>query len=202
MWSFLDDKVKLPPVTDLQVLLTVISQVVSFSAFATIVFTLVYLVRKKNRQIPYAFTGYYLATFLGLDACTHVIGALTYFYPLQWLYVSTLCASALVALVTALLFIPFVPKVLALPSPIEYEMLMEDKRQAEAALQANRAALEQQTLQRNLLEQEASYLREQDVRRARDRDQSRIAQDRMDAILSRLEGTVKASYPEMLSDAV
>lgn len=201
MWTALNETATgQPQISELQMLIAVISQVVSFVSFGLIAFTILYLVHKQ-RNIPCSYAAYYFAAFLGLDGAAHIVCALTYYYPVYWLYVGLLAVSAAVTFAMALLFIPCVPKVLAIPSPAEYEATIARLDAALSEAATSRVALEQQTLQRNLFEQEASYLREQDVLRARERDTTRRAMDRMDTVLTRIEGVVRSTYPEMLTQA-
>lgn len=197
MWTFLlgDGKAAL---TESQAALVQADKVALFVAFAVVAFGVLYLTCKK-RTIPCSYIGYFFAAFLFLSGLSHGLGAFLPYYPVSIVYMSVTTVAAIASLVAALLFVPTVPKILALPTPVEYEALLGKGLRDEEELRTHRATLVKHVLQRNLLEQEVATLRDLHTLRMSDRDETKLALNRMDAVLDRLESVVRDTYPEMLT---
>lgn len=197
MWTFLmgDGKAAL---TSGQAALIQADKVALFVAFSVVAFGVLYLTCKK-RTIPCSYIGYFFATFLFLSGLSHGIGAFLPHYPMLFLYMSVTTVAAVTSLVAALLFVPTVPRILSMPTPVEYESILTKLQHDELELRKHRETLEKHVLQRNLLEQEVATLRDLHTLRVGDRDETKLALNRMDDVLTRLETVVRDTYPEMLT---
>jgi PAS domain S-box-containing protein len=73
-----------------------------------------FLVKRRDLPFPYIFSVF--ALFIFACGITHFFAAFTIYYPLYWREGYVKAATALVSIIAAVMFIPMIPKALALPS--------------------------------------------------------------------------------------
>ncbi|MEG4035341.1 PAS domain S-box protein [Microcoleus sp. S36b_A4] len=89
-------------------------------AYYSIPITLLYFVRKRQ-DLPYPWIFLLFSTFIIACGTTHLMEIWTLWHPTYWLSGCLKAITALVSVVTAIVLVPLIPKVLALPSPAQLE---------------------------------------------------------------------------------
>ena len=171
-------------------------------AYVAISVTLVYLVRKGRREIPFHWM--FLAFGVFIIACggTHFMEVWTLWTPMYWLAGMVKSVTALASVATALALPPLVPRTLGLVRSAK----LSDERQTE--LEAANAALTREITERRRAEDEVRKLAGDLETRVRERtaelaraneelaEKAAIVQHSRDAILSwELDGTVTSWNP-------
>ena len=126
-----------------------VSDAVIAASYYSIPVALGALVRRRS---DFAFPGlaWLFVTFIAACGTTHVLGALTLWYPVYWLDGGVKAFTAVISLVTAAALWPILPKALALPSPAQLQRLNNELQQQVAIrettarqLAESRAALQE-----------------------------------------------------------
>ena len=100
--------------------LHVISDATITFSYVAISLALLYLVTKrKDLTLPWVFSLF--GAFIFLCGTTHLLGIWILWDPVYWTEGIVKLATAAVSLVTAILLIPLMPKVLAMPTPTQLE---------------------------------------------------------------------------------
>ncbi|MEG4942711.1 PAS domain S-box protein [Microcoleus sp. F4-D5] len=110
-------------------------------AYYSIPITLLYFVRKRQ-DLPYPWIFLLFSTFIIACGTTHLMEIWTLWHPTYWLSGGLKAITALVSVVTAIVLMPLIPKILALPSPAQLEAAnrkleqeIRERIKVEAALQ-------------------------------------------------------------------
>src|SRR6266542_453046 len=105
----------------------VISDALIALSYLTISLTLVYLVRRARRDIPFSWMLLAFGLFIVACGMTHVMEIVTLWQPLFWLSADVKIVTALASVSTAIALPPLVPKILAMVSAAN---VSEDRRVA------------------------------------------------------------------------
>jgi len=114
--------------------LTVVSDALIALAYYSIPLTLLYFVRKR-RDLPYPQLFTMFSLFIVACGTTHLFSILTIWIPVYWFEAIVKAVTALVSVFTALLMFKIVPLALLLKSPSELEHEIQEKTEAQTALQ-------------------------------------------------------------------
>lgn len=132
----------------------VVSDIVIALAYYSIPIALFYFVRKRH-DLKYKSLFILFAAFILLCGTTHIMGVWSVWHGTYRLSGSIKAATALVSLATAVVMWPIIPKALRIPSPTQLAETnasllgeIEDRKKAEAELQAYKAELEQKVRER------------------------------------------------------
>ncbi|WP_414752044.1 sensor histidine kinase [Anabaena sp. CCY 9910] len=129
-------------------------------AYYSIPITLVYFVRKRQ-DLPFKWIFLLFGAFIVSCATSHVMEIWTLWHPTYWLSGFMKAITAFISIYTAIVLIPIVPQLLALPSPAQLEAANNqlkteiiERKTAEAALLQIKADLENRVEERtNQLQQ-------------------------------------------------
>ncbi|MBD2253439.1 sensor histidine kinase [Nostoc parmelioides] len=129
-------------------------------AYYSIPITLVYFVRKRQ-DLPFKWIFLLFGAFIVSCATSHVMEIWTLWHPTYWLSGLMKAITAFISIYTAIVLIPIVPQLLALPSPAQLEAANDqlkteiiERKTAEAALLQIKADLENRVEERtNQLQQ-------------------------------------------------
>ena len=124
-------------------------------AYYSIPLTLLYVVRQRQ-DLPFRWVFLLFGAFIVACGTTHLLEVWTLWYPIYWVSGAVKMVTATISIITALELIPLLPKVLALPSPVQLEQAnrelaheIGERKQIEAALRVSearyRAIVEDQT---------------------------------------------------------
>lgn len=150
--------------------LHVISDAVIALSYFTISVTLLWFVRRR-RDLPFSWIFILFVTFIAACDSTHVMEIWNLWHADYWLAGALKAVTATASIGTAILLVPLVPKILELPSPVQWI-------HANAALQ--KEVLERRELELDLRVSESNY-----------RDQAELLELTHDAIFVRsLEGKI------------
>lgn len=132
----------------------VISDLAITAAYYSIPLALIYFV-KKRRDLQFNWIFVMFSIFIFACGTTHLISVWTIWQPVYWLDAGIKALTATVSMITATLLWPLVPQLVRLPSPqqlhtvigrLEHEV--NERTQAEAALEQLNMTLEQRVLAR------------------------------------------------------
>lgn len=114
--------------------LHVVSDALIAIAYYSIPLTLVYFVRKRQ-DLPFDWIFLLFGAFIIACGTTHIFEIWTLWHPNYWLSGFLKAITALISVCTAILLIPLMPKALALPSPAQLELEIQERKIAEIKLQ-------------------------------------------------------------------
>lgn len=121
---------------------------------------LVFFILKKREEIPFNWVFILFGTFIFCCGLTHFMGAVTIFYPFYWEAGVLKTVNAAVSAATAIVLIPLLPRLLALPG---LQKALNDNVNLSQQLQLKISALETEVNQRKqaekLLKESESQLR-------------------------------------------
>ena len=127
--------------------LHVIADTLIASAYYSIPITLFFLVRNR-KDLPFHWVFLLFAGFIIACGTTHVLEVWTLWHPIYWVSGGVKALTAAVSVYTAMISVPLVPKVLALPSAAqleaanrELEREIRDREQLEVARRKSEALL-------------------------------------------------------------
>jgi PAS domain S-box-containing protein len=100
--------------------LHVVSDALIAIAYFSIPITLIYFVRKRE-DVPFYWVIGLFGAFIIACGTTHLLDIWTLWYPSYWLSGFLKAITALISVYTAIVLVPLVPKLLALPSPAQLE---------------------------------------------------------------------------------
>ena len=127
--------------------LHVIADTLIASAYYSIPITLFFLVRNR-KDLPFHWVFLLFAGFIIACGTTHVLEVWTLWHPIYWVSGGVKALTAAVSVYTAMISVPLVPKVLALPSEAqleaanrELEREIRDREQLEVARRKSEALL-------------------------------------------------------------
>jgi signal transduction histidine kinase len=120
--------------------LTIISDLLVFSAYMAIPILLVYFIRRR-RDVPFTGIFWLFCAFIAFCGVTHLIEALIFWWPAYRLSAGAKLATALVSWTTVLALIPVLPRALALPGLAVVNARLEDEMRARHAAQTEVSAL-------------------------------------------------------------
>jgi two-component system, sensor histidine kinase and response regulator len=103
-------------------------------AYYSIPLTLVYFVNKR-KDLPFDWIFLLFGTFIIACGTTHILEIWTLWHPDYWLSGFVKVITALISVCTAILLIPLMPRALALPSPVQLETEIKERKIAEIKLQ-------------------------------------------------------------------
>ena len=135
--------------------LHVLSDVSIGIAYIAISLTLVYLVRRSKRDIPFHWMFLAFGTFIIACGATHLMEVWTIWDPVYWLAGSIKLLTAMASVTTAFALPPLVPKVLTL---IRAAKLSEERKEG---LEAANAALQREVAERKHAEEQVRRLNEE-----------------------------------------
>ncbi|BAB76415.1 sensor histidine kinase [Anabaena sp. FACHB-709] len=129
-------------------------------AYYSIPITLIYFVRKRQ-DLPFKWIFLLFGAFIISCATSHVMEIWTLWHPTYWLSGFMKAITAFISIYTAIVLVPIVPQLLALPSPAQLEAANNqlkieiiERKTAEAALLQIKADLENRVEERtNQLQQ-------------------------------------------------
>lgn len=122
--------------------LHVISDGLVALAYVLIPVTLLYFIRRSRFQLSFSWAIAFFAGFIVLCGAGHVIEIITIWKPIYYLQGIEKAATAAVSIATAIAIIPLVPKLLAMRTPEELQLVNEQLRREIAARRAAEAELE------------------------------------------------------------
>jgi PAS domain S-box-containing protein len=114
--------------------------VIALSYFS-IPFTLIYLICQR-KDFPFNGLFFLVAAFIISCGVGHGMDIWTIWYPNYWISGIIRAITAIVSLMTALVFIRLIPHILSLPSPAQLAMEVEERKRAETALKASQKRLQ------------------------------------------------------------
>ncbi len=127
--------------------LHVISDTLTAAAYYSIPLALFFLVRNR-KDLPFNWIFLLFGSFIIACGTTHILEVWTLWHPIYWISGGVKALTATVSMYTAMMSVPLVPRVLALPSPVqleaanrELEREIRDREQVEAALRKSEALL-------------------------------------------------------------
>ncbi|NJP12433.1 MAG: PAS domain S-box protein, partial [Leptolyngbyaceae cyanobacterium RU_5_1] len=117
-------------------------------AYYSIPLSLIYFARQRQ-DIPYRWIFLLFSAFIIACGTTHVMEVWTLWHPTYWLSALIKAVTAIISLWTAVLLIPLVPKILALPGPAQLEaanreltLEIAERKRTEFALQQSEERLQ------------------------------------------------------------
>lgn len=125
-------------------------------AYYSIPIALIYFVFKRQ-DLPFHWIFFLFSAFIVACGTTHLMEIWTLWHPVYWLSGALKAITALVSLYIALILIPVIPKILAIPSPAQLEKMnlelqhqILERQQAEETLQKVNEELEIRVSNRTL----------------------------------------------------
>lgn len=97
----------------------------------------------RRKDVPFLKIFWLFVAFILLCGITHLLDALTFWWPIYRVNAIVLMITAVVSLVTVLALIPVLPQAFALRSPAELEKEIKNKEKVEKALRDNEARFRQ-----------------------------------------------------------
>jgi PAS domain S-box-containing protein len=113
--------------------LNVISDLLITLAYYSIPLTLVYFIRQR-KDFPYPWLVALFAGFIVACGTTHLMSAITIWIPLYWLDGLIKAFTAIISLTAAALMLRIIPGALALPSSVQLQAEIQQRKTAEEAL--------------------------------------------------------------------
>jgi signal transduction histidine kinase len=114
--------------------LHVLSDALIVIAYYSIPLTLAYFVRKR-KDLPYPWLFAMFGLFIVACGTTHLLSVITVWIPLYWLDGIIKAVTAIISVVAAVMVVWVVPRALMLRSPAQLEIEVQERKQAQAALQ-------------------------------------------------------------------
>jgi len=154
-----------------------ISDFITGLSYYFIPFLIIYFL-KKRKDLP--FQSIFVLSALFIIACgtTHIMSVVTVWYAEYWLEGYIKLATAIVSLATAVVLVPLMPKLIAIPSPAqlatvigELEKEIATRRAAERELQTHKDQLETLVAQRTAALQESNLHLEMEIHERRQIEQ-------------------------------
>ena len=132
------------------------SDILIFLSYSSIPFAIYYFVKKRT-DLQYKIVFLLFAIFILACGFTHMMGAITLWYPVYGLHGIVKVFTALISIATAILVWPILPKALALPSPGKLQTAndrliteIEQRKSVEEDLRAVQRELEDRVKQRTI----------------------------------------------------
>ena len=113
--------------------LHVISDLLITFAYYSIPLMLVYFIRQR-KDFPYPWLVTLFAGFIVACGTTHLLSAITIWIPLYWLDGLLKAFTAIISIVTAVLMLWIIPRALSLPSAVQLQAEIQQRKTAEEAL--------------------------------------------------------------------
>jgi len=123
-------------------------------SYFVIPIAIIYLIRKRN-DLPFQYIFLLFGAFIIACGMTHAMEIITLWYPIYWVSGVIKLITALISLFTVIELIPVLPKILALPSPGQLEMVnqqlqeeIQDRKKAEQQVRQINQELEKRVEER------------------------------------------------------
>jgi signal transduction histidine kinase len=113
--------------------LQVVSNSIIALAYFLIPFVLIYFVRKRT-DLVFKMIFVLFGIFIVSCGTTHIMDIITIWYPYYWLDGFLRAFTALVSIFTGIFLLPLIPKAIALPSPTQLQIQVDERIKAEEAL--------------------------------------------------------------------
>ena len=154
-------------------------------AYLCIAAALVWIVRKRA-DLPFTFVFFMFALFIVSCGATHAMSIFVIWHPAYWVDAGIKWVTAGSSVATALLLIPVAPKLLAIRSPREFEMLNEELLRGMAERDAElKARLEERTLERDAVARDKALAELMRTNAAE--EQLRLHTSELEVLVSELE---------------
>ena len=119
--------------------LHILSDLFIFASYTAIPIVLGSFLLKRGRDVPFPRLFWLFCVFIFAGGTTHLMEALTFYWPAQRLAGAIKFGTALASVVTVLALIPVMPKALALRTASQMEAEIHERRKVEAALRESRS---------------------------------------------------------------
>jgi PAS domain S-box-containing protein len=113
--------------------LHVVSDLLITLAYYSIPMILVYFIRRR-KDFPYPWLATMFAGFIVACGTTHLLSAITIWIPLYWLDGLLKAFTAIISIATAVLMLWIIPRALSLPSAVQLQAEIQQRKTAEEAL--------------------------------------------------------------------
>lgn len=123
--------------------LAIIADVLIFVAYVAIPVAFGILAwRQRVRNFPHVPLLWFLVAFIAWCGVTHLVNAMMFYWPVYRLDTAARVITAGVSLATVVYLLQVLPEILALRSPREYEVALQERDAAVQALQADRTSMD------------------------------------------------------------
>ncbi|MGZ5628431.1 MAG: PAS domain-containing sensor histidine kinase [Methylobacter sp.] len=122
--------------------LNVIADLLMALSFYSIPLMLVYFIRQRKDE-PYSWLVILVASFIMACGTMHLLAVITIWIPLYWLDGLLKALTAIISVATAVLMRRVIPSALSLPSAVQLQAEIQQRKTAEDALRATNVALQE-----------------------------------------------------------